>query len=222
MNMPQEAFLDATVDRHGATKASRVKPTVVGVMAAHVNLEWVRRIFALLKHWALGVYHGLRRRHIQRYLEDSTFRFKRRRSRPATFHLLLGIAGRTPPLTYRGIVHSGPDTTKIAPHVAQNLRVGSYPEVLAIAASLQLRAYASGTAPCRLGREARAGNAASDGQPDPPGQVVQAATGEQMLQHVLHSSGALRPSANRQIFSPSPYPALRKVDQRRQSPIDAQ
>lgn len=70
------------------------KPTVVGVMAAHVNLEWVHRVFALLKRWALGVYHGLRRRHIQRYLDEFTFRFNRRRSRPATFHLLLGIAGR--------------------------------------------------------------------------------------------------------------------------------
>lgn len=86
------------------------QPTVVGKMAAHVNLEWVHRIFALLKRWALGVYHGLRRRHIQRYLEEFTFRFNRRLSRPATFHLLLGIARRIPPVTYRGIVDSGSDT----------------------------------------------------------------------------------------------------------------
>lgn len=83
------------------------EPTVVGKMAAHVNLEWVHRIFALLKRWALGVYHGLHRRHIQCYLEEFTFRFNRRNSRPATFHLLLGIAGRTPPVTYGGIVDSG-------------------------------------------------------------------------------------------------------------------
>jgi hypothetical protein len=86
-------------------------------MAAHVNLEWVHRVFALLKRRALGVYHGLRRRHIQRYLEEFTFRFNRRRSRPVlrtiptgSFHLLLGIAGRTPPVTYRGIVDGGSDT----------------------------------------------------------------------------------------------------------------
>lgn len=86
-------------------------------MAAHVNLEWVHRIFALLKRWALGVYQGLRRRHIQRYLEEITFGFNRRRSRPVAFHLLLGIAGPTPPAlrairsgSYRGIVDGGADT----------------------------------------------------------------------------------------------------------------
>lgn len=58
----------------------------------------MHRVFALLKRWTLGVYHGLRRPHIQRYLEEFTFRFNRRRSQPATFHLLLGIAGWTPPV----------------------------------------------------------------------------------------------------------------------------
>jgi hypothetical protein len=34
---------------------------VVGLAAAHVLLPWVHRLFANLKRWALGVYHGLRR-----------------------------------------------------------------------------------------------------------------------------------------------------------------
>jgi hypothetical protein len=36
---------------------------VVGPMAAHVVLPWTHRVFANLK--ALGVYHGLRRKHLQ-------------------------------------------------------------------------------------------------------------------------------------------------------------
>ena len=35
------------------------------------------RIFANLKVWALGVYHGLRRSHLQSYLDEFVFRFNR-------------------------------------------------------------------------------------------------------------------------------------------------
>jgi len=38
-------------------------------MAAHVVLPWVHRVFANLKTWALGVYHGLRRPHLQADLD---------------------------------------------------------------------------------------------------------------------------------------------------------
>ena len=44
-------------------------PHVVGKMAAHIVLPWVHRIFSNLKVWALGVYHGLRRKHLQSYLD---------------------------------------------------------------------------------------------------------------------------------------------------------
>jgi hypothetical protein len=36
---------------------------------AYVILPWVHRIFSNLKVWALGVYHGLRRKHLQSYLD---------------------------------------------------------------------------------------------------------------------------------------------------------
>ena len=38
-------------------------PHVVGNMAAHIVLPWIHRVFSNLKTWALGVYHGLRRKH---------------------------------------------------------------------------------------------------------------------------------------------------------------
>ena len=55
-------------------------PHVVGNMAAHIVLPWAHRIFSNLKIWALGVYHGLRRRHLQTYLDEFVFRFNRRRT----------------------------------------------------------------------------------------------------------------------------------------------
>ena len=37
----------------------------IGPMAAHVVLPWIHRLFSNLKRWALGVYHGLRPKHLQ-------------------------------------------------------------------------------------------------------------------------------------------------------------
>ena len=72
-------------------------PHVVGKMAAHIVLPWVHRVFSNLKVWALGVYHGLRRKHLQSYLDEFVFRFNRRRTRHAAFRSLLGIAAATHP-----------------------------------------------------------------------------------------------------------------------------
>jgi hypothetical protein len=58
-------------------------PHVVRKMAAHIVLPWVHRIFSNLKVWALGVYHGLRRKYLQSYLDEFVIRFNRRRTRHA-------------------------------------------------------------------------------------------------------------------------------------------
>ena len=79
-------------------------PHVVGKMAAHIVLPWVHRIFANLKVWALGVYHGLRREHFQSYLDEFVFRFNRRRTRHAAFRSLLGIAAGHAPLSYNMLI----------------------------------------------------------------------------------------------------------------------
>lgn len=79
-------------------------PHVVGTMAAHVVLPWTHRVFANLKRWALGVYHGLRRNHLQSYLDEFVFRFNRRRTRHAAFRSLLGIGTRTKPITYKMLI----------------------------------------------------------------------------------------------------------------------
>ena len=80
------------------------EPHVVGSMAAHIVLPWVHRIFSNLKTWALGVYHGLRRKHIQSYLDEFVFRFNRRTTRHAAFKSLIGIAVTKPPITYKMLI----------------------------------------------------------------------------------------------------------------------
>ena len=75
-------------------------PHVVGKMAAHIVLPWVHRIFSNLKVWALGVYHGLRRNHLQSYLDEFVFRFNRRRTRHAAFRSFSASpSGTSPPPT---------------------------------------------------------------------------------------------------------------------------
>ncbi len=60
-----------------------------------------------LKTWALGVYHGVRRKHLQAYLDEFAFRFNRRKSRHAAFATLIGIAIAIKPATYKMLVASG-------------------------------------------------------------------------------------------------------------------
>jgi hypothetical protein len=79
-------------------------PHVIGPMAAHVVLPWIHRVFSNLKTWALGVYHGLRNKHLQAYLDEFVFRFNRRRTRHAAFHSLLGISVALKPTTYNMLI----------------------------------------------------------------------------------------------------------------------
>ena len=67
-------------------------PHVIGPMAAHAVLPWIHRIFSNLKRWGLGVYHGLRRKHLATYLDEFVFRFNRRHNRPSGFRSLFRIA----------------------------------------------------------------------------------------------------------------------------------
>jgi len=83
---------------------SRHDPRVVGNMAAHVPLKWIHRVFALLKRWSLGTYHGLRRQHIDSYLNEFVFRYNRRFYRHVSFEIMLGLATRHAPVAYWDII----------------------------------------------------------------------------------------------------------------------
>ncbi len=75
-------------------------PRVVKNKLAHVDLPWVHRVFSLMKRWSLGTYHGLRRQHVDAYLNEFAFRYNRRRLRSISFEAILGLAADRPPTTY--------------------------------------------------------------------------------------------------------------------------
>ena len=81
-------------------KGRKHLPKTVGLMAAHVLLPWIHRVFSNLKRLGLGVYHGFRRAHIQAYLDEFVFRWNRRRHYRSSFDMLLGIGLRTAPMDY--------------------------------------------------------------------------------------------------------------------------
>jgi len=78
----------------------RHDPRIVGNMAAHIPLKWIHRVFALLKRWSLGTYHGLRRQHIDVYLNEFVFRYNRRFYRHVSFETVLGLAAHRSPESY--------------------------------------------------------------------------------------------------------------------------
>jgi transposase-like protein len=102
----------STVVSDGWSGYARLKdvkhdPRVVGDAPAHAVLPWIHRVFANAKRWALGVYHGLREKHLQAYLDEFVFRFNRRRTPQAAFSRLLGLAVTTGPHPYDALVASG-------------------------------------------------------------------------------------------------------------------
>jgi len=82
----------------------RHDPRTVGKMAGHIVLPWVHRLFSLLKRWGLGTYHGLRRKHIDTYLNEFVFRYNRRFHRHVSFEAMLGLAAHHVPASYWDIV----------------------------------------------------------------------------------------------------------------------
>ena len=74
----------------------------------------------LRPRWGLGTYHGLRRKHVDTYLDEFVFRYNRRFYRHASFEKLLGLTARHAPSSYWDIVgranpRKGEATTRRAP-----------------------------------------------------------------------------------------------------------
>ena len=75
---------------------------------ASLRLPAIHLVFSLAKRWLLGTHHGaVRPKHLQRYLDEFVFRFNRRTAKAVShgFARLIQHAVKTPPTTYRGIVH---------------------------------------------------------------------------------------------------------------------
>jgi hypothetical protein len=77
-------------------------------MAGHIVLPWIHRVFSLMKRWGLGTYHGLRRKHVDTYLNEFVFRYNRRFYRHVyrhvSFETILGLASRRQPTSYWEII----------------------------------------------------------------------------------------------------------------------
>jgi transposase-like protein len=94
-------------DGHGSypgLSGYRHDPRTVGKMAGHVALPWIHRVFSLMKRWGLGIYHGLRDKHLDTYLNEFAFRYNRRFYRHVSFETVLGIASRSEPASYWTII----------------------------------------------------------------------------------------------------------------------
>jgi len=89
---------------HSDGPAVKDDPRASGASDARQPSARVHRIFSDLKVWALSVYHGLRRRHLQSYLDEFVYRFNRRRNRHAAFPALLGSVAGHQPVTYDTLV----------------------------------------------------------------------------------------------------------------------
>src|ERR1700686_1453662 len=74
------------------------------MISAHVVLPWVHLVFSLVKRWGLGTYHGLRRKHVDTYLNEFVFRYNRRFYRHASFETILGLASHHHPTSYWDII----------------------------------------------------------------------------------------------------------------------
>jgi len=62
---------------------------------AHIVCLGAPRLSRCLKRWGLGVYHGLRRKHIQTYLDEYCFRFNRRHWRRVSLEKILASLSKT-------------------------------------------------------------------------------------------------------------------------------
>ncbi|MCG3134358.1 MAG: IS1595 family transposase ISEba1 [Planctomycetes bacterium] len=72
-------------------------------------LKHLHLVFANLKTWLEGTHHGrVSKKHLQRYLDEFTFRFNRRHSPQAAFQTILGIAAKVSPRTYAQVYADEP------------------------------------------------------------------------------------------------------------------
>ena len=69
--------------------------------AAEAWVPTVHLVIGNLKAWIIGTFHGVRKQHLQAYLNEFVFRFNRRFARPLSFQQLLGVGSHQEGPTYR-------------------------------------------------------------------------------------------------------------------------
>ena len=69
--------------------------------ATHPRFHWVNTMLGNVKNALRGTYHGLRAKHLPRYLAEFSYRFNRRFALADLMPRLAFAATHTPPLPYR-------------------------------------------------------------------------------------------------------------------------
>jgi hypothetical protein len=101
---PGATIVSDGLQAYRSLKQHKHQRKVVGSMAAHVVLPWIHRVFANLKRWGLGTFHGMREAHLHRYLDEFVFRWNRRRRTRAAFDTLVGLTMCLGHASYRDFV----------------------------------------------------------------------------------------------------------------------
>lgn len=77
------------------------------------HLRWLHVIVSNLKAFIAGTYHGLDKKHLQRYFNEFCYRFNRRRFGNQLFNRLLSVcASMTTTITYSQLVGKAPETSR--------------------------------------------------------------------------------------------------------------
>ncbi len=71
--------------------------------AAEAWIPLVHLVIGNLKAWLIGTFHGVRKKHLQNYLNEYAFRFNRRFTRALSFRSLLGLSAEQEGPTYRAL-----------------------------------------------------------------------------------------------------------------------
>ena len=75
------------------------------------HLRWLHVIVSNLKALIMGTYHGLDKKHLQRYFNEFCYRFNRRRFGNQLFNRLLVACASTPTITYAQLIASAATET---------------------------------------------------------------------------------------------------------------
>jgi len=67
-------------------------------------LPWAHTVFGNLKTWLRGTFHGVSPKHLQRYLDEFSYRFDRRWREGELFGFVLCRVAQGQPLPYRQFV----------------------------------------------------------------------------------------------------------------------
>jgi transposase-like protein len=68
------------------------------------HLHWLHTIISNLKAFIAGTYHGLDKKHLQRYFDEFCYRFNRRKFEGQLFNRLLSASVTGVPMTYKKLV----------------------------------------------------------------------------------------------------------------------